>query len=89
MKALGNYEFEFLQGIMQTKAHDPVVAQRFKGPFYSWYDVQHDGGDDMEYGNALLDDDVTFSYPVPLKPSTISMHTSMASTGEKGVMLRC
>lgn len=63
MKALGNYEFEFLQGIMQTKAHDPVVAKRFKGPFYSWYDVQHDGGDDMEYGSALLDDDVTFSYP--------------------------
>lgn len=57
-----NYEFSFAEGPMETKAHDPAVATRFGGPFYSWYDVQHDGGDEMEYGAALLDDSVTFTY---------------------------
>ena len=59
----GGFEFEFLQGELQTKAHDPAVATRFGGKsFYSWYDVEHDGGD-IEYGQALLDDSVTFTYP--------------------------
>jgi predicted esterase len=57
-----NFEFTFAEGPMETKAHDPAVAKRFGGPFYSWYDVIHDGGEQMEYGSALLDEAVTFSY---------------------------
>ena len=57
-----SYEFAFAEGPMETKAHDPAVAKRFGGPFYSWYDVHHDGSDGMEYGSALLDDSVTFTY---------------------------
>jgi len=60
-------EFEFFEGTLPMTNVDPAVKRRFEGPYLSWYDVKHDAYEGVrepaEYVRALLDDQVTFSYP--------------------------